>query len=71
MIQRMGRVMRRKSDGRDARCVILFANGTDEDPRLGAHESFVDELVEVARTSMITTTANLSELRAALDAQSD
>jgi len=71
MIQRMGRVMRRKSDGRDARFVILFANGTDEDPRLGAHESFVDELVEVARTSMITTTANLSELRAALDARSD
>ena len=51
MIQRMGRVMRRKSDGRDARFVIVFVRDTDEDPRLGAHAAFVDDLVGVARES--------------------
>ena len=51
MIQRMGRVMRRKSDGRDARFVIVFVRDTDEDPRLGAHAAFVDDLVSVARES--------------------
>lgn len=51
MIQRMGRVMRRKSDGRDARFVIVFVRDTDEDPRLGAHAAFVDDLVTVARES--------------------
>ncbi len=51
MIQRMGRVMRRKSDGRDARFVIVFVRDTDEDPRLGAHAAFVDDLVAVARES--------------------
>ena len=49
MIQRMGRVMRQKVDGRDARFVILYVEDTDEDPRLGAHELFVNELIEVAR----------------------
>ena len=51
MIQRMGRVMRRKTDGRDARFVIVFVRETDEDPRLGAHAAFVDDLVAVARES--------------------
>jgi len=53
MIQRMGRVMRRKVDGRDARFAILFVAQTDEDPRLGAQEVFVDELLEVARESRV------------------
>jgi hypothetical protein len=45
----MGRVMRRKADGRDARFIIMYVNGTDEDPKYGAHEIFVDELLDVAR----------------------
>ena len=53
MVQRMGRVMRRKPDGRDAKFVIMFVEMTDEDPRLGAHEAFVDELIDVARASRI------------------
>ena len=53
MVQRMGRIMRRKPDGRDAKFIVLFVELTDEDPRLGAHESFVDELVDVARISRI------------------
>jgi superfamily II DNA or RNA helicase len=68
MIQRMGRVMRRKPDGRDARFVILYVNGTDEDPRLGAHELFVEELLAVARESQLfTLNGGGDELRSFLD----
>ena len=38
MIQRMGRILRRKSDGRLARLAVLFVEGTVEDPAAGAHE---------------------------------
>ena len=48
MIQRMGRVLRRKADGRAARFVIVFVVGTVEDPALGAHEGFLDEITPVA-----------------------
>ena len=48
MIQRMGRVLRRKSDGRAARFVIVFVVGTVEDPAFGAHEGFLDEITSVA-----------------------
>lgn len=48
MIQRMGRVLRRKPDGRSARFVIVFVRGTVEDPALGAHEGFLDEITPVA-----------------------
>ncbi len=70
MIQRMGRVMRRKPDGRDARFIILYVNFTDEDPRLGAHELFVEELLAVARESNIFTMQGDEEaLRTFLDPQ--
>jgi superfamily II DNA or RNA helicase len=65
MIQRMGRVLRRKSDGRDAHFAILFVEHTDEDPRLGAHETFIDELIEVTKASSIMIggrTVTLSDL---------
>lgn len=48
MIQRMGRVLRKKSDGRQARFGVLFVEGTVEDPRLGAHGAFLDEIVGVS-----------------------
>jgi len=48
MIQRMGRVLRRKPDGRSARFAIVFVRGTVEDPALGAHEGFLDEITPVA-----------------------
>lgn len=44
MTQRMGRVLRRKPDGRVARFVIVFVQDTVEDPRRGAHEGFLDEV---------------------------
>jgi superfamily II DNA or RNA helicase len=45
MIQRMGRVIRRKRDGRSARFVILYVIGTSEDPARGAHEDFLDVML--------------------------
>ncbi|MDO8122561.1 helicase-related protein [Isoptericola sp. b490] len=49
MIQRLGRVIRRKSDGRAVNFVILFAQGTVEDPSDGAHEGFFDMVGDAAR----------------------
>jgi len=48
MIQRMGRVLRRKPDGRPASFIIVYATATVEDPALGAHEGFLDEITPVA-----------------------
>ncbi|GEM_PF-239974 len=48
MVQRMGRVIRRKVDDRRARFVIAYVKGTSEDPALGAHETFLRELTGVA-----------------------
>ncbi|MEQ8717722.1 MAG: DEAD/DEAH box helicase [Acidimicrobiales bacterium] len=48
MIQRMGRVLRRKDDGRLARFAILYIHDTSEDPGRGAHGEFLDEVTTVA-----------------------
>ncbi len=48
MVQRMGRVLRRKDDGRRARFAVLYVEATVEDPHDGAHEAFLDEVVDVA-----------------------
>jgi len=48
MIQRMGRVLRVKQDGRLARFALLYVEGTSEDPDLGAHTEFVEEITDVA-----------------------
>jgi RNA polymerase primary sigma factor len=50
MIQRMGRVLRPKDGGRLARFAILYVHGTSEDPALGAHETFLEEVVESAES---------------------
>lgn len=47
MIQRMGRVLRKKPDGRQARFAILFVKDTSEDPARRAHEAFLDEILPV------------------------
>jgi superfamily II DNA or RNA helicase len=44
MVQRLGRVIRKKPDGRYACFVHVFAEGTGEDPDQGAQESFVDQI---------------------------
>jgi hypothetical protein len=42
MIQRMGRVLRPKPDGRHARLAIFYVEGTSEDPGQTAHEGFLE-----------------------------
>lgn len=48
MVQRLGRVVRRKDDGRSIDFVILFAAGTVEDPEDGAHEGFFGLVTDAA-----------------------
>ncbi len=66
MVQRMGRILRRKPDGRRARFVVLFVEGTVEDPRQGAHEAFLEEIVEVADEVCIFTQETMDRGREAL-----
>ncbi len=48
MVQRMGRVLRLKSDNRMATFIIVYIAGTTEDPDKGAHENFLDEILDIA-----------------------
>jgi RNA polymerase primary sigma factor len=48
MIQRMGRVLRRKPDGRLARFGVLYVVGSSEDPARGTHAEFLDEVTPYA-----------------------
>jgi superfamily II DNA or RNA helicase len=48
MIQRMGRVLRPKDDGRHARFLIVYVKGSFEDPNQGAHEGFLEQMLDVA-----------------------
>lgn len=50
MIQRMGRVIRPK-EGRPARFVVFYCINTIEDPQLGAHKDFLDQ-VRLAKASL-------------------
>ncbi len=51
MIQRMGRVLRLKADGRTARFVFVYVAGTSEDPSKGAHDAFWSEALDIAAAS--------------------
>ncbi len=48
MVQRMGRVLRRKVDNRLARFAVMSIKGTTEDPATGSHEAFLEEVTDVA-----------------------
>ena len=48
MIQRMGRVLRKKADQRQARFAVFYVESTIEDPSQGAHETFLQEITDVA-----------------------
>jgi RNA polymerase primary sigma factor len=50
LIQRLGRVIRKKSDGRAARIYVLFVEETREDPESSAREDTVTELQAHARS---------------------
>jgi superfamily II DNA or RNA helicase len=49
LIQRLGRVLRVKPDGRAAHLVLLHASGTLEDPARGGHHGFLAQVDGVAR----------------------
>jgi superfamily II DNA or RNA helicase len=49
LVQRLGRVLRVKPDGREARLLLAHATGTAEDPARGGHGGFLDEVRDVAR----------------------
>ena len=53
MIQRLGRIVRRKPDGRRARFVLAYIRATIEDPATGTHHDFLTETANVAQA--ITT----------------
>jgi RNA polymerase primary sigma factor len=48
MIQRMGRVLRRKADDRRARFVIVYVRGSSDDPDDVSYEGQHDELLDAA-----------------------
>ncbi len=48
MVQRMGRVVRKKKDGRLARLVVMYVMGSSEDPEV-AHEDFLYLVTKVSR----------------------
>ncbi|WP_235681056.1 DEAD/DEAH box helicase [Tomitella gaofuii] len=56
MIQRMGRIIRPKADGRHASFVVMYMRGSTEDPEGGAHEVFLSELMAIA-DDIVTCTA--------------
>ena len=62
MIQRMGRVIRLKSDGRAARIIILFVPGTPEDPNTGGYEAFLNEVIPHARSKKSFSAGDISPL---------
>ena len=48
MIQRMGRVLRRKKDQHLAKFAILYVKDTSEDPKNGPHGAFLETILPVA-----------------------
>ena len=71
MIQRMGRVIRLKKDGRSARILMLYIQGTGEDPDMGGHESFLNLVRPFASTEMRTTVKSSAEVLQWLSADAD
>ena len=61
MIQRLGRVIRKKADGRLGRIAILYVEGTSEDPQQGAHEDFVQFVLEAADDVQVFDTTRSRE----------
>jgi RNA polymerase primary sigma factor len=48
MIQRIGRIIRPKTNNRSATFIILYVKNTSEDPELGAHSAFLSQMVDNA-----------------------
>lgn len=48
MIQRMGRILRRKADDRRARFVIVYVEGSSDDPADASYEGLHDEMLDAS-----------------------
>jgi len=48
MIQRMGRILRKKEGNKIAKIIRIYAIETSEDPYLRAHEDFLEDIIDVA-----------------------
>jgi len=67
MIQRMGRILRRKRPGVAARFVIMFAKDTLEDPTNRIErDGFLDEMERISEATGIFDSANFDRLAAFL-----
>jgi superfamily II DNA or RNA helicase len=63
MIQRMGRILRRKRSGVSARFVIMFAKDTSEDPSNRIErDGFLDEIERISQASGIFDSDHFEEL---------
>lgn len=69
MIQRMGRVIRLKADGGNARIIILFVPGTPEDPDTGGYEAFLDEVIPHARSTTRVGAGDVTTIRSWLQGE--
>lgn len=69
MIQRMGRILRRKRAGVAARFVIMFAKDTLEDPaNRMERDGFLDEIERISEATGVFDSAHFGELAAFLSA---
>jgi superfamily II DNA or RNA helicase len=62
LVQRMGRVIRRKKDGRIARIAVLYIEGTAEDPNNGAHADFMESVTDAAADVKIFDSGHSSKV---------
>jgi RNA polymerase primary sigma factor len=62
MIQRIGRVLRKKADNRIAKIIRIYTIGTSEDLTMGAHEDFIEEILNVADNICYVEQNNVHEL---------
>jgi RNA polymerase primary sigma factor len=60
MIQRMGRVVRRKQDGRGVAFIVLYARGTNEDPSVGRASDCFGELLDHADNAELWNMSDLA-----------
>ena len=62
MIQRMGRILRRKQVGSGARFVILFSSDTLEDPTAQERDGFMEEIENISESSKIFSVQDYEKL---------
>ncbi len=68
MIQRMGRILRRKESGNGARFVIIFAADTLEDPRIREdRDGFLDEIEAISESIQVFQPSDFEHITDFLD----